>query len=30
MTEAELYKELGLLTKDKDRWKEYDSFFLII
>ena len=22
MTEAELYKELGLLTKDKDRWKE--------
>ena len=22
MTEAELYKELGILTKDKDRWKE--------
>ena len=22
MTKAELYKELGLLTKDKDRWKE--------
>ena len=22
MTEAELYKELGLLTKNKDRWKE--------
>ena len=22
MTEAELYKELGALTKDKDRWKE--------
>lgn len=22
MTEADLYKELGALTKDKDRWKE--------
>ena len=22
MTETELYKELGALTKDKDRWKE--------
>ena len=22
MTEAELYKELGILTKDKDKWKE--------
>ena len=22
MTEAELYKELGILTKDEDRWKE--------
>ena len=22
MTEEELYKELGILTKDKDRWKE--------
>ena len=22
MTEAELYKELGALTKEKDRWKE--------
>ena len=22
MTETELYKELGILTKDKDRWKE--------
>ena len=22
MTEAELYKELGILTKDKGRWKE--------
>ena len=22
MTESELYKELGILTKDKDRWKE--------
>ena len=22
MTEAELYKELGILTKDKDRWNE--------
>lgn len=22
MTEAALYKELGALTKDKDRWKE--------
>ena len=22
MTEAELYKELGALTKDKDRWQE--------
>ncbi len=22
MTEAELYKELGVLTKEKDRWKE--------
>ena len=22
MTEAELYKELGLLNRDKDRWKE--------
>ena len=22
MTEAELYKELGILSKDKDRWKE--------
>ena len=22
MIESELYKELGLLTKDKDRWKE--------
>ena len=22
MTETDLYKELGALTKDKDRWKE--------
>ena len=22
MIEADLYKELGALTKDKDRWKE--------
>ena len=22
MTESELYKELGILTKDRDRWKE--------
>ncbi len=22
MTEAELYKELGVLTKEKDRWAE--------
>ena len=22
MTEAELYKDLGILTKEKDRWKE--------
>lgn len=22
MTESELYKELGILTKHKDRWKE--------
>ena len=22
MTELELYKELGILTKDKGRWKE--------
>ena len=22
MTESELYKELGILTKDKDKWKE--------
>ena len=22
MTEADLYKELGELTKEKDRWKE--------
>ena len=22
MTEADLYKELGALTKDKDRWKD--------
>ncbi len=22
MTEEELYKELGILTKDKDKWKE--------
>ena len=22
MTESELYKELGVLTKNKDRWKE--------
>lgn len=31
MTEADLYKELGALTKDKDRWKEsipYDSSLL--
>ena len=31
MIESELYKELGLLTKDKDRWKEsipYVSFLL--
>ncbi|MBQ1296952.1 MAG: HEAT repeat domain-containing protein [Clostridiales bacterium] len=31
MTESELYKELGILTKDKDKWKEsipYVSSFL--
>ena len=31
MTEAELYKELGLLNRDKDRWKEaipYVSYLL--
>ena len=31
MTESELYKELGILTKDKGRWKEsipYVSFLL--
>ena len=22
MTEADLYKDLGILTKEKDRWKE--------
>ena len=26
MTEAELYKELGALTKDKGRWKESISY----
>ncbi len=26
MNEAELYKELGVLTKDKDRWKESIPF----
>ena len=26
MTEADLYKELGALTKDKDRWKESISY----
>ena len=28
MTETDLYKELGALTKDKDRWKE--SIFSVI
>ena len=26
MTEAELYKELGALTKEKDRWKESSPY----
>ena len=26
MTESELYKELGMLTKDKDRWEESAPF----
>ncbi len=26
MTESELYKELGILTKDKDKWEESISF----
>ena len=27
MIEADLYKELGALTKDKDRWKESIAYF---
>ena len=26
MNEAELYKELGVLTKDRDRWEESIPF----
>ena len=26
MTDSELYKELGMLTKDKDRWEESAPF----
>ena len=28
MTEAELYKELGILTKDKDKWREAIPYVL--
>ena len=28
MTEAELYKELGTLTKEKERWKDNISYVL--